>query len=113
MFFTRQGTRRGFRAALAFYPGCGRDALIQDVVTTTVPIMMFLGEDDEEVSPTICQHVARRSIDAGTSVTVTLYPGATHDFDDPGEKRQSVPGNAAAKADVMGKAVAIVKDVKE
>jgi hypothetical protein len=35
--------------------------------------------DDEEVSPEICQHVAQRSIDAGTNVFVALYPGATRD----------------------------------
>ena len=68
---------------------------------------MFLGADDEEVSPEICQHVAQRSIDAGTHVNLTLYPGATHDFDDPGEKRQRMPGNQAAKADAMARAAVI------
>jgi carboxymethylenebutenolidase len=80
---------------------------MQDKVTTAAPFamfLMFLGTDDEEVSPTICRHVAQRSIDAGTSVTVTLYPGAAHDFDDPGEKRQEVPGNVAAKVDAMKRA---------
>jgi len=56
---------------------------------------MFLGASDEEVSPEICQHVADRSREAGTDIAVTLYPGATHDFDDPGEKRQAIPGNQA------------------
>jgi dienelactone hydrolase len=35
-----------------------------------------------------------------------LYPGATHDFDDPGRKRQSVDGNVATKADAMDQAPA-------
>ena len=108
----RQGGKGGFRAALAFYPGCGRLALLDNAVSATAPVAMFLAEDDEEVSPTICRHVADRSIDAGTSLTVTLYPGATHDFDDPGEKRQEVPGNAAAKADAMAKAAAVVDGMK-
>jgi dienelactone hydrolase len=69
--------------------------------------------DDEEISPEICQHVAQRSIDAGTTVFVALYPGATHDFDDPGEKRQSVPANAAAKEDAMRKAIAVVEAVRD
>jgi carboxymethylenebutenolidase len=68
--------------------------------------------DDEEVSPVICQHVAQRSIDAGTTVAVTLYPGATHDFDDPGEKRQQVPGNEAAKPNAMARAAAMVEGMK-
>jgi carboxymethylenebutenolidase len=43
---------------------------------------------------------------------VTLYPGATHDFDDPGERRQEVPGNAAAKADAMTRAVSLIEGVR-
>jgi len=107
----RQGAKSGFRAALAFYPGCGREALLENVVATTARLAFFLGSDDKEVSPEICQHVAQRSIDAGTFVTTALYPGATHDFDDPGEKRQSVPGNAAAKASAMTEAIAIVNGI--
>jgi carboxymethylenebutenolidase len=109
----RQGAKPGFRAALAFYPGCGRLALLDDKVTTSAPVAMYLAEDDEEVSPTICRHVAQRSIDAGTAMTVTLYPGATHDFDDPGEKRQQVPGNVAAKKDAMKRAERMERGMKE
>jgi dienelactone hydrolase len=110
----RQGTRAGgFRAALAFYPGCGREALLAPEVSTSAPIAIFLGSDDEEVSPVICQEVARRSIGAGTSVSVAFYSGATHDFDDPGERRQSVPGNVTAKADAMAKAAAFVNGARE
>jgi len=104
----RQGASGGFRAALAFYPGCGRESLLENTVTTSLALSIFLGANDEEVSPTNCQRVAQRSIDAGTHVNVTLYPGATHDFDDPGEKRQKVPGNQAAKADAMARAAAVI-----
>jgi len=107
----RQGAGSGFRAALAFYPGCGRSALLDDTIRTTTPITMFLGEDDEEVSPTICQHVAERSLAAGTKLEATMYPGATHDFDDPGERRQKVAANAAARADAMARAVRVVEGV--
>jgi dienelactone hydrolase len=108
----RQGTRGGFRAALAFYPGCGRLALLDDKVATTAPVAMYLASNDEEVSPGICQHVAQRSIDAGTTMSVMLYGGATHDFDDPGERRQEVPGNEAAKADAMARAAKVVEGLK-
>jgi carboxymethylenebutenolidase len=101
----------GFRAALVFYPGCGKEALPDDKVMTTKPIVMFLGTADEEVSPLICQHVVNRSI--GTSFAVSLYIGATHDFDDPGEKRQEVPANVTAKADAMAKAARMVEGMKE
>ena len=108
----RQGARLGFRAALVFYPGCGKEALLQPAVASGTPISMFLGSDDEEVNPQICVHVAERSREAGTPIDTFLYPGATHDFDDPGEKRQSVPGNVAAKTDAMARAIAIVNAVK-
>jgi carboxymethylenebutenolidase len=104
----RQKTNDGFRAALVFYPGCGREALLENTVATSAPVSMFLGADDEEVSPAICQHVAERSVNAGANIAVMLFPGATHDFDDPGERRQSVPGNQAAKADAMARAAAVI-----
>jgi dienelactone hydrolase len=33
-----------------------------------------------------------------------LYPDATHDFDDPGRRRQSMKANASAKADAVMRA---------
>ncbi|WP_246801586.1 dienelactone hydrolase family protein [Bradyrhizobium genosp. L] len=109
----RQGkATSGFRAALAFYPGCGPAALLVQTLTSAAPITMLLGSDDEEVSPERCQEVAQRSIAAGSKIDVTLYPGATHDFDDPGRRRQSVPANAAALKDAMVRAIAAVDALK-
>ncbi|WP_245306015.1 dienelactone hydrolase family protein [Bradyrhizobium sp. LTSP849] len=102
----RQAT--GYRGALVFYPGCGQAALLASTISTTAPIAMFLGTDDEEVSPVICQHVADRSRQAGSSIDVTVYPGATHDFDEPSSRRQSAPGNQAAMDDALVKAIAIL-----
>ena len=98
----------GYRGALVFYPGCGQSALLAPSITTTTPIAMFLGADDEEVSPQICQHVADRSRQAGSPIDVTVYPGATHDFDEPSARRQSAPGNQAAMDDALVKAIAIL-----
>lgn len=107
----RQGAASGFRAALIFYPGCGASALLAPAISTTARLAMFLAEDDEEVSPDFCLKLAERSRAGGTAIDVTLYPRATHDFDDPGERRQSSRGNQTAKADAMAKAVAIVEAV--
>jgi dienelactone hydrolase len=105
----RQGSNTGgFRAALAFYPGCGREALLDETVRTTTPILLQMGDADEEVQPDICGHVAGRSYAAGTPIQAIFYPGATHDFDDPGEKRQEIPGNAAAKPAAMAKAAEVI-----
>lgn len=106
----RQGARpAGYRGALVFYPGCGSKSLLSPVISTTAPIAMFLGTDDEEVSPAICRRVAEQSQQAGTTIEVTVYPGATHDFDYPTPRRQSIPANQAALQDVLGRAVATVE----
>jgi dienelactone hydrolase len=105
----RQGSKAGFRGALAFYPGCGEDALLDTTVRTTAPMAIFQGDDDEEVSSKICRHVAGRSLTADTNLDATFYPGATHDFDDPGEARQKVKANRDAKADAMTRAITIVQ----
>ncbi|MCP3469591.1 dienelactone hydrolase family protein [Bradyrhizobium sp. CCGUVB1N3] len=106
----RQGANlaAGFRGALAFYPGCGPKALLQPTISTTAPIALFLGANDEEVSPAFCQQAADRARQAGSKIDVTVYPGATHDFDDPSRRHQSVAANQAAMNDVQAKAVATV-----
>jgi dienelactone hydrolase len=104
-----QGSNAGFRGALAFYPGCGDKSLIKDTVRTTAPMALFQGTDDEEVSYKNCQHVAGRSLTADTNLDVTFYPGATHDFDDPGAVRQKKAANRAAKADAMARVIGIVE----
>jgi len=109
----RQGSKpSGYRAALAFYPGCGPKALLAATLATSAPVTLFLGSDDEEVSPTRCLDVARRSRDAGSNIDAILYQGATHGFDDPGRRRQSVEGNRAALDDVLKRAIAIVEGLK-
>lgn len=106
----RQGaTTSGYRAALAFYPGCGPKALLAPELTTTAPIVLLLGSDDEEVSPARCQDMAQRSVAAGSKVDVVLYPGATHGFDDPGRSRQSISGNRSALEDALKRAIAFVE----
>jgi dienelactone hydrolase len=107
---TRQGQQSaGYRAALIFYPGCGAAALLSPTLSTAAPITLFLASDDEEVSPTICTHLAARSRDAGTRIDVVTYQGATHDFDEPSPSRQSVAGNRQALTDALQRALAAVE----
>jgi len=101
-------TRR-FRAALAFYPGCGPRALLARRVAVDAPVWVFLGASDEEVSPRVCAETLVHA--AGGPVSVTTYPGATHDFDDPGKARQSEPANRDAKADAMARAAVLLDGV--
>ena len=102
-----------FRAALVFYPGCGPKALpTQKRWRTDVPTWVFLGSDDEEVSPQVCREVLGRTSPPAGPVDIAWYEGATHDFDDPGTARQAVAGNRAARRNAMGRAAALLDGVR-
>ncbi|RTL43327.1 MAG: dienelactone hydrolase family protein [Burkholderiales bacterium] len=90
-----------FQAALAFYPGCGPKALLSRQFKVDIPLLLLLGSEDEEVSPTICRDMAAR---ASGTIQSQWYDGATHDFDDPGKARQAVAANRIAQADALQRA---------
>jgi dienelactone hydrolase len=96
---------KGFRAALAFYPGCGLQGAFKEGYRATAPVRVFIGTDDEEVSPDACSKLVKKATATGSDIALTTYAGATHDFDDPGEKRQGVPANVAAAADARQQAL--------
>jgi dienelactone hydrolase len=93
----------GFRAALAFYPGCGMEA-IQGSYVPYAPIQMFVGTADAEVSPKRCIAWETRVRSAGDFIDLTVYDGAEHDFDDPSPSRQRNESNAAATRDAIRRA---------
>jgi carboxymethylenebutenolidase len=95
----------GFRAALAEYPGCGMDA-VKGEYRAYAPILLLVAADDEEVSPKICEQFARRAQGAGSPLEFHLYPGAGHNYDDPGQNKQSVPANRQAAEDTFRRAEA-------
>ena len=90
----------GFRAALAEYPGCGMEA-IQGRYRPYAPLLILIAANDAEVSPKRCQEFAARN-----HLESIVYPGAEHNFDDPGTKKQSNPSNREATADAMRRAEA-------
>lgn len=96
-----------FRAALAFYPGCGPRALLSQRYRADAPLWVFLASDDDEVSPKVCADVLRRAEGAQRFIAVTAYEGATHDFDDPGRARQAVAANRGAKDDAIRRTAAL------
>jgi carboxymethylenebutenolidase len=101
----------GFRAALAFYPGCGPRALISQDYRTAAPLTVLLASDDEEVSPATCHRVLD-AVSRDNPVTVIDYAGATHGFDDPGRQHQSVPANRAAREDAFRRAAGLFANQK-
>ena len=100
-----RGPTTGFRAAVAFYPACGLKGMFEDGgYKPYAPVRVLQGDADEEVSPKRCATLVEKSRAAGGDIEIKLYPGATHDFDDPGRSRQGVEANVAAKADALVRA---------
>jgi carboxymethylenebutenolidase len=93
----------GFRAALAFYPGCGMQA-IQGAYIPYAPLHLLIGTADEEVSPKRCLKWENDVLTRSKLIGLTTYEGAEHNFDDPGATRQKNPANAAATEDARNRA---------
>jgi carboxymethylenebutenolidase len=95
----------GFRAALAFYPGCGlKGTFDAKPFHPYAPVLVLQGTGDEEVSYRRCVTLVERSREGGGDVAITLYPGATHSFDAPTEMRQNIQANAEARRDALMRA---------
>jgi len=98
-----EDSKRGFRVALLFYPGC-RVQLAQEY-RPYAPTIMFIASEDEEVAPAPCAQLAEQVRSRGVAdFEMVWYEGATHSFDDPGKRRQSVAANRDARADSMARA---------
>jgi carboxymethylenebutenolidase len=65
------------------------------------PLRLYMGTADEEVSPKRCRVLLE---DADGDIKAKFYKGATHDFDDPGRRRQRIGANAEARDDVIRRA---------
>lgn len=98
------GAVQGFRGGLALYPGCALKDKYKGGLMPYAPVRIYAAELDEEVSPKICATLTERSRAKGADLTLQVYPGAVHGFDDPGRDRQASPANAAATQDVTAQA---------
>ena len=84
-----------FAAYVPFYPACNitfdHDEKINDK-----PIRIFYGELDEWSSPIPCEKYVNRLRKAGKDITITIYPGAHHNFDAKGDATapSSIPGDS-------------------
>jgi carboxymethylenebutenolidase len=92
----------GFRAALAFYPGCSLlDAFKDAPLRPTAPTLVLHGTADKEVSYKRCEELVQRSRAAGGPIDIKLYPGAAHNFDSPADSVQKRDANAIATEDAV------------
>jgi dienelactone hydrolase len=67
-----------FRAAIAYYPGCGTPA-----ATMTAPTLILIGEADDWTPAERCREMVAHARPDGAPIALTIYPGAHHGFDVP------------------------------
>jgi dienelactone hydrolase len=99
-----------FIEAIAFYPGCSPFAKADAPQTLSSPLTVLMGEADDWTPAAPCTTFAARLKNNEQNVSLTLYPGAFHDFDNPAGKlrvRAEVPNGVNA-----GKGVTVGPDPK-
>jgi dienelactone hydrolase len=65
-----------FRAAIAYYPGCGIPAAMM-----TVPTLILIGAADDWSQAERCRAMVAHARPDGAPIALTVYPGAYHAFD--------------------------------
>jgi dienelactone hydrolase len=92
----RDAVRTGFVGAVSFYPACTLHNRFADGYRPCAPVQVFSGDNDEEVSFRRCAELVDRSASSGGAIKIEIFAGATHGFDDPGDKRQRLSANRRA-----------------
>ncbi len=72
---------RGFRAGVAFYPGCNK--LNRTAYASDLPILLQLSGADDWTAAAPCQRLAAEANRRGGRIEFDTYPGAHHNFDHP------------------------------
>ncbi len=107
--------RRGFAAAIAFYPACnmGKPSLTT-WYHSHVPLLILAGELDDWTPAAPCEDLVKTAKKNGSPAEIKVYPNAHHAFDSrapvryvaernnanaPGGKGATTAGNAEAWAD--------------
>ena len=83
-----------FVEAIAFYPGCSPFAKDNAPAKISSPLTILMGDADDWTPAAPCSAFAARLKNNDQPISITLYPGAFHDFDNPAGKfrvRNEVP----------------------
>ena len=99
-----------FAESIAFYPGCSPFAKDNAPQKISSPLTILMGDADDWTPAAPCTIFAARLKNNEQPVSLTLYPGAFHDFDNPAGKfrvRSEVPNGVNA-----GKGVTVGPDPK-
>lgn len=79
-----------FAAAVAFYPAsCSEQRLGADW-TSTVPLLILVGDHDVWTPAAPCRQLAESAANRNAPIDFHAYPGAYHDFDWPGARRREL-----------------------
>jgi dienelactone hydrolase len=82
-----KGMSEGFAAAVSFYPGCTTRNKKAASFMPYAPLMILIGEADDWTPAAPCKALAETARTNGAPMQIVTYPGAYHDFDNPGIKR--------------------------
>ncbi len=77
-----------FVEAIAFYPGCSPFAKDSAAAKISSPLTVLMGDADDWTPAAPCSAFVARLKNNDQPATITLYPGAYHDFDNPAGKLQ-------------------------
>lgn len=86
-----------FRSAIAFYPGCAA-VLQSEGWRPVVPTRILIGDADDWTPSLPCASLATRARERGWPLETTVYAGAHHGFDGPGQgvrHRSDVPNGVS------------------
>jgi dienelactone hydrolase len=89
---------QSFKTAIAFYPGCVEAS--RTGYRPNTQLTMLLGADDDWTLPDPCIRLGEQLKNKGDDVTVKVYPGAVHDFDNPVpgvRTRSDIPSRSQAR----------------
>jgi dienelactone hydrolase len=114
-----------FAAAVAFYPGCTSTARAADRFAPAAPMRVYIGEADDWTPAASCVALGAAMAARSEPFTVTVYPGAYHDFDTPGLGRKvladvsngvdpargvTIAGDPVARADAYARMKAFLRE---
>jgi dienelactone hydrolase len=90
----------GFRAAVAFYPGCTARNKRAARFHPYAPLLVLIGESDDWTPAAPCVALTSAVRARGEPMQIVTYPDTYHDFDNPGIKtarvRSEVPNGVKA-----------------
>jgi dienelactone hydrolase len=92
---TQKPSIDGFRAAVAFYPGCSTRARRADTFHPYAPTLVLIGRSDNWTPAAPCEALVAAVAARGEPMSIVTYADAYHDFDSPlltgSRVRQDVP----------------------